>query len=337
MTKFKKFIAFSLVLAMLLLAGCATETGENGTENEPAKNIDTTNAIALVNEEVVDINTFNIFYSMHETVYKQYYGEDIMDQEFQGVKFSEVIKEEVVNTLIEDSLIRSYIQSTGYSIDPELYDTKFAELKTLLEEDEESKAMYDEIGVDDEFLKMQVESSIILEEFSKVIEEMIESDQEQLETLYENFVVEVKASHILVEDEALALEIKSKLDAGEDFAALVTEFSTDTGSVAAGGSLGYFTRGVIVPEFEAVAFSQPVGVISEPVASQFGYHIIKVEDIKTVNQMVEAGDDEELIVQYKDTVKSTLFSEFYAEKIEELKAAATIETYLEKVAPKTEE
>lgn len=337
MTKFKKFIAFSLVLAMLLLAGCATETGENGTENEPAKNIDTTNAIALVNEEVVDINTFNIFYSMHETVYKQYYGEDIMDQEFQGVKFSEVIKEEVVNTLIEDSLIRSYIQSTGYSIDPELYDTKFTELKTLLEEDEESKAMYDEIGVDDEFLKMQVESSIILEEFSKVIEEMIESDQAQLETLYENFVVEVKASHILVEDEALALEIKSKLDAGEDFAALVTEFSTDTGSVAAGGSLGYFTRGVMVPEFEAVAFSQPVGVISEPVASQFGYHIIKVEDIKTVNQMVEAGDDEELIIQYKDTVKSTLFSEFYAEKIEELKAAATIETYLEKVAPKTEE
>jgi foldase protein PrsA len=337
MTKFKKFIALSLVLAMVLLAGCATETGENGTENEPSKNIDTTNAIALVNEEVVDISTFNIFYSMHETVYKQYYGEDIMEQEFQGVKFSEVIKEEVINTLIEDSLIRSYIQSTGFSIDPDLYTAKFAELKALLEEDEESKAMYDAIGVDDAFLKMQVESSIILEEFSRVIEELIESDQAKLDTLYENFVVEVNASHILVKEEELALEIKAKLDAGEDFATLVTEYSTDTGSVAAGGSLGYFTRGVMVPEFEAVAFSQPVGTISDPVASQFGFHIIKVEDIKTVNQMVEAGDDEELITQYKDTVKSTLFSDFYAEKIEALRAEATIETYLEKVTPKTEE
>lgn len=337
MTKVKMFIALSLVLAMLLLAGCATETGENGTENEAVKNIDTTNAIALVNEEVIDIKTFNIFNSMQEIVYKQYYGEDILEQEFQGEKMSEVIKGEVLDKLIEDSLIRSYIQSTDYTIDSEFFDTKFSELKALLEADTENKVMYDEIGVDDEFLKKEVENSILREEFSRIIIEMIESDQEKLDALYENFVVEVKASHILVEDEALALEIKEKLNAGEDFATLVTEYSIDTGSMSSGGSLGYFPRGVMVPEFEAAAFSQPVGVISSPVATQHGFHIIKVEDIKTVNQMLEAGDDEELINQYKETIKSTLFTEYYAEKIEELKAEATIETYLEKVTPKTED
>jgi foldase protein PrsA len=337
MTKFKKFIAFSLVLAMLSLAGCTTEKSGDGKENGLSKKIDTTNAIALVNEEVVDINTFNIFYTVQETVYKQNYGEGVMEQEFEGVKLSDVIREDVINTLIENSLIRSYILSTGFLIDSNLYEAKFSELKALIEEDAESKAMYDKIGVDDEFLKKQVESSIILEEFSKLIEEMVENDKEQLQTLFENFVVEVKASHILVGDETLALELKERLDSGEDFAELVTNYSTDTGSVMSGGSLGYFTRGLMVPDFEAVAFSLPVGVISDPVATQFGFHIIKVEDIKTVNQMVDAGDDEELINQYKETVKSTLFSEFYAEKIEILRAEATIETYLEKVTPKTEE
>ena len=87
---------------------------------------------------------------------------------------------------------------------------------------------------------------------------------------------QVWAHHILVETEQEAKDIYERLKKGEDFAELAQELSKDTGSGANGGDLGWFGRGAMVPEFEKVAFSLEVGEISEPVQSQFGYHIIQV-------------------------------------------------------------
>jgi len=89
---------------------------------------------------------------------------------------------------------------------------------------------------------------------------------------------EVKAQHILVEDEAKAKEVAEKLSKGGDFAALAKEFSKDPGSKDNGGDLGYFSKGQMVPEFEAAAFALEKGKISAPVKSNFGFHIIKLED-----------------------------------------------------------
>ena len=89
---------------------------------------------------------------------------------------------------------------------------------------------------------------------------------------------EVKARHILVEDEAKAKEIVDKLAKGGDFAALAKEFSKDPGSKDNGGDLGYFGRGQMVPEFETAAFALEKGKLSVPVKSNFGYHIIMLDD-----------------------------------------------------------
>ncbi len=90
----------------------------------------------------------------------------------------------------------------------------------------------------------------------------------------------MKASHILVKEEKLAQELRERLEKGEDFAALAKEYSTDQGSRENGGQLGYFPAGKMVPEFDQAAFSTPVGQLSPVTKSQFGYHIIKVEDKK---------------------------------------------------------
>ncbi|CAN5156656.1 peptidylprolyl isomerase [soil metagenome] len=90
---------------------------------------------------------------------------------------------------------------------------------------------------------------------------------------------EVHARHILVPTEEEAKAIKAELDKGADFAKLAKEKSKDPGA-ADGGDLGFFTKEQMVPEFSAVAFALEPGKISEPVKSQFGWHVIKVEEAR---------------------------------------------------------
>lgn len=85
------------------------------------------------------------------------------------------------------------------------------------------------------------------------------------------------ASHILVADEDQAQQIKTQLDQGKDFSALAKKHSLCP-SGKAGGSLGAFDQGAMVPAFDQVVFSDlDVGTISEPVKTQFGYHLIRVD------------------------------------------------------------
>lgn len=84
----------------------------------------------------------------------------------------------------------------------------------------------------------------------------------------------VHCAHILVEKLSLAQELKTKIVKGESFANLAKQYSTD-GSKKRGGDLGYFGRGMMVPEFEKAAFALEKGQVSEIVKTQFGYHIIK--------------------------------------------------------------
>ncbi len=89
---------------------------------------------------------------------------------------------------------------------------------------------------------------------------------------------EVRARHILVEKEEQAKAALERLKKGEDFAKLAAELSTDPGSGKEGGDLGWFEKGRMVPEFGEAAFKLEKGQISDIVKSQFGFHIIKLED-----------------------------------------------------------
>ncbi len=91
---------------------------------------------------------------------------------------------------------------------------------------------------------------------------------------------EVRASHILVKTQDEAKELKNKITSGEvDFETAAAQFSSCP-SGARGGDLGYFPRGVMVKEFEIAAFEGEKGSVSDPVQTQFGWHLIKVIDKK---------------------------------------------------------
>lgn len=94
-----------------------------------------------------------------------------------------------------------------------------------------------------------------------------------------NNITSVRASHILVDTKAQADIIMSKIENGEHFETLAKKYS-NCPSGENGGDLGYFERGQMVREFEDAAFGLPVGKVSVPVKTQFGWHIIKVYDKK---------------------------------------------------------
>ncbi len=85
----------------------------------------------------------------------------------------------------------------------------------------------------------------------------------------------INCSHILVKKQSEALAILERLKNGEKFGRLAREISIDSGSAKRDGSLGYFGKGMMVKPFEEAAFKLEIGNISEPVKSEFGYHIIK--------------------------------------------------------------
>jgi len=85
----------------------------------------------------------------------------------------------------------------------------------------------------------------------------------------------IKCSHILVEKQGESLAIAERIKKGEKFGRLAKELSIDSGSAKKDGNLGYFTKGMMVKSFEQVAFKLQIGEISEPVKTEFGYHIIK--------------------------------------------------------------
>ncbi|WP_409274255.1 peptidylprolyl isomerase [Neobacillus sp. SCS-31] len=110
----------------------------------------------------------------------------------------------------------------------------------------------------------------------------VKATEKEMKEYYDNYKPEIKARHILVKDEATAKTVKEKLDKGEKFGDLAKEYSTDPGTAAEGGDLGWFRPGTgkMVEEFDNAAAKLKKDEISEPVKSQFGYHIIQVTDIK---------------------------------------------------------
>ena len=136
---------------------------------------------------------------------------------------------------------------------------------------------------------------------------------------------EVRASHILVETEDQAKDIVKRIKAGEDFAKLATELSKDPGSGQQGGDLGFFTKERMVPEFSAAAFALAPGQVSDPVKSQFGYHVIKLVDKR--EKPVPTYDE------VKDQIEQFMFRKNQQETIKALREAGKIERIDPPAAP----
>lgn len=153
---------------------------------------------------------------------------------------------------------------------------------------------------------------------SRITEDLL---KEEYDRYVEKFpeVEEVKAAHILVEDEKIAKDIVRKLDKGEDFAELAKEYSKD-GSAERGGEIGYFARNEVVAEFADSAFETKPGTYAKkPVKSEFGYHVVRVDEKRMRPPMP--------FEQIKPYIKQELERTKLQEILDEWKAEAKIERF----------
>lgn len=156
----------------------------------------------------------------------------------------------------------------------------------------------------------------------KIIGPDIEITDEQMSTYFEENKEsleqgsKVEASHILVETQEEADEVKSKLDDGSDFAELAAEYSIDTSNAENGGALGEFGAGEMTPEFEEAAFSLKVDEISKPVETDYGFHIIQVTSKTEAKEATLEDNKEQIKETLFDEALNTKYAEWLAEKIE---------------------
>lgn len=328
MLKIKKTVSGLLIFVMLFMVGCA-KTEEDVKAEDVVEKIDYSNVVAVVNAEVVTIDDFNKHYDVYAKMYTHYYGDDYLEAVNDGVKNGDRLKADIFNMLVQMALIRDFVFSNGFKVDQDVIQEEYAKLEAQLAEDEETRQFNQKIGVDEPFLKKDIEMSLIYDAFKEMV---LNARGDELNKLYDQYAVKVKVRHILVDDPVLALEIKQQLDEGSDFAELVSEHSKDTGSVPSGGSIGFIPRGTMIGEFENTAFALEVGQISEPVQTVYGYHIIQSEAVQTVNDLIANGEDESNIEAYKNEIKEMLYSLYYSITLSEVEAKANVETFFEKVA-----
>lgn len=208
-----------------------------------------------------------------------------------------------------------------------------ADIKITKEELEAEMAVYEESyggaealeqalaasGMSIADLKEETETYLKVE---KIIGPDIEITDEQISAYFEENKEafeqpsQVEASHILVATQEEADEVKAKLDDGGDFAELAAEYSTDSANAESGGALGAFGAGEMAPEFEEAAFSMAVDEISEPVETDYGFHIIQVTE-KTDAAEANLEDSKEQIKETLfDEALNTKYAEWLAEKTE---------------------
>ena len=191
--------------------------------------------------------------------------------------------------------------------------------------EEQIEQYYDENG--DKFITPERVRLSYLRLTGELLSENIQIDEEELVTHFEKKKESLltqeqrQASHILIQvaagaDEetvnqakAEAEDVLEQIRNGADFAELAEQHSDDPGSATQGGDLGFFARGAMVPEFDKTVFSMEVDEVSEPVRTQFGFHIIRLTEVR--GSEIPTLDDvrEELIAELKQRDLSDLFYE----------------------------
>lgn len=251
------------------------------------------------------------------------------------------VRKQILEDLIDKELLFQESQNQKIRIEEKTITERVDALKKNFPSEKEFQDEMAQMHFSEETLRTQIRKDLAVQQLvEKDIVTHVKVTEEDLKTFYDTHPdafkepEKVRASHILIKSEADAdpvnkearrkkLEsVKTRIDQGEDFAALAKEFSQCPSSEN-GGDLGYFERGKMAKPFEDAAFSMKPGEVSDIVITAFGFHLIKVTD-KKPERIVPYDESKERIRQHLERVK---FLEEKNSYVAELKKKGKVEKY----------
>lgn len=266
-----------MLMASLLFAGCSSN---NNSDKSDTNKTEQTEQADKKSSEKLDDKTVAIVDD--EKISKDDYKSELSFYASM-LASQQQLKNSIVTMMVQDKLIANDIKKNDIKVDDkEVEDALMQSVQNFGGQENFDKTL-DDYNMELDKFKETLKKDLMYKKHREWFDENNKVTDDEIKKYFEDNKDEfakVDASHILVEDEQTANDIKSRLDNGEDFASLAKEYSKDTASAQNGGDLGAFAKGQMVKEFEDAAFSMKEGEISAPVKSQFGYHIIKVNSIK---------------------------------------------------------
>jgi peptidyl-prolyl cis-trans isomerase C len=252
------------------------------------------------------------------------------------------MKNEVLESLIDRELLFQESKKQGIQVKSEAVSNQFQKIQQRYPNKEEFKKLLSNMDLTESDVQAQIERGMAIQELiDKEVTEKIKVNDEETKSFYDKNPQlfqqpeQVKASHILIkvqtdapDDQKAAARkkieaVQQKVQKGEDFATLAKTYSEGP-SGPKGGDLGYFRRGQMVKPFEEAAFSLKPNETSEIVETQFGYHLIKVNDKKPAQKMTHAEVKDRL----NDNLKKQKTDSEANAYIETLRKDAKIEKFL---------
>ncbi|CAN7617563.1 peptidylprolyl isomerase [Peribacillus frigoritolerans] len=251
---------------------------------------------------IVGIMAFAMISSMDKTI-ASIDGEKINEDELYDALVAGY-GADTLDLLITNKLVELEAEKAGIKIKDEEIQK---EIDVMVESYGDEKSLKEQLEASGSSMDALKKDIVVYLQTKKLVEPRITVTEDEISTYFEDNkdtfaqAEQVEASHILVEDEKTAKKVAKELAAGGDFAKLAAEYSTDTETADNGGSLGYFGKGDMVEEFEDVAFDLDINKVSDPVKTEYGYHIIKVTGKKEAKKAN--------LEDSKDVIKETLLSE----------------------------
>ncbi len=221
------------------------------------------------------------------------------------------IKASIVNYLVQNEIVRQQAAKDNVSVTPKAVQAQIAAITTQVGGQAKLNTLMKQQGLDMNVLKDIETAQMLQTAMQKKITSGVKVTPAQITAYYNNpsnksqFVTAatVTARHVLVKTKALALKVEALLKANNtsaNWAKVAKKYSIDTGTKNLGGSLGTFPRGRMVKPFDNAAFSLKVGVVSAPVHSQFGWHVIEVT--------AKTPGSSKTLAQAKSLIESQLLS-----------------------------
>jgi foldase protein PrsA len=270
--------ALTIMVMTAFLAGCGMVRVNPEVDNNTI--------VANVSGEEVKKEEFNKIFNIFKAQYEQQFGTEIWDQEIDGRKFGDVAKEKLLDMLVDEKLQLLKAKELGITVTDAEVNTEVDNAKKYFDSEEKFNEFLKGQSMDLDYFTQSVKKELTI---SKLVDKMTESisvTDEEVKTYYEtnkNEFLSVKASHILLDTKEEAEKMLERVKAGEDFAELAKQYSKDPSAKENSGNLDYFRQGTMVEPFEKAAFALKPGEISDVVQTDFGFHIIKVEDSKLDN------------------------------------------------------